>query len=851
MTKTARRLYRRVFLFFILGMYLGINWMYPLDPGKQIAAYVHETWGTGEGLPQNSVLAITQGKGGYLWLGTQEGLVRFDGITFKAYDKGNVPQFKYNWIRALCRDKKDNLWLGIYRGGVVRLSWKHKTFTAFTHQNTRPSGDGSRPGGAEHSEGGRVANSADTGAWAENILIDGTKKGELVNGKVAAIYEDGDGRLWIGTDNCLVVMGPKDGHFTEYGAAHGFHGNRVRCFCEDRRGNMWIGTWGGGLTCLNEGKFTTFTQRHGLSNDRVWCIMEDRHAKLWVGTENGLNLMDPETKTFTKYTTRHGLADNRIFTLYEDRDGCVWVGTRSGLSRLNPAARQEAAATVEGNTATDTFHSFTPKDGLSGSIVKSIFQDREGSLWVGTYIGGLNRFREGKLITYAPKNNAGRFDAVFESHKGKLWFGSGDGLYTIAPDTTELKKYTSVGVSDPVKISELCGTGDGTLWIGTKNSGLFRLDPENKEISHVHLAGQLTGDAIDSLCEDREGNLWIGAWGKIFRRDRDGTFSVFSSQLELTNSRIRDIFEDRDGKLWVGTDDGLLQIDKNTRDITYHTSRDGLSNDFIKHIFQDRAGDTWISTVDGLNLMREGKFFPITIKDGLFSENIHRILEDGTGNFWMSCNKGIFRTAKKELLDFCNGKTATVNCIAYNEKNGMKSRECNGSGQSSGWKSRDGKLWFSTVKGIVMIDPNNIALNPLPPPVVVEEIIVDNKIIETLFSKENKKIILPPGTERLEIRYSGLSLQLPSKVRFKYKLEGFDTKWNDVSRRIAYYTKIPAGPYTFRVTACNNDGVWNTSGVAVSFYQEPLFYQAWWFYILCVLATGSIAFLFYHLRLST
>ncbi|MCP5046096.1 MAG: hypothetical protein GY940_02920, partial [bacterium] len=226
--------------------------------------------------------------------------------------------------------------------------------------------------------------------------------------------------------------------------------------------------------------------------------------------------------------------------------------------------------------------------------------------------------------------------------------------------------------------------------------------------------------------------------------------------------------------------------------------------------------------------------------DGLFDETIHQILEDHDGNFWISCNKGIFSVPKKELLDFCRGKISQVRCAVYGREDGMKSRECNGGVQPAGWKTPDGNLWFPTMKGIVMVNPRSIKTNPVPPPVQIETIIVDRQNIPPPFNINRRELEFSPGKERLEIHYTGLSFTHPANVRFRYRLEGFDTQWRDAgSQRTAYYTNLSPGHYTFRVTACNNDGLWNKTGARVSFYLSPWFYQTVWFYLLCVLAAGG------------
>ncbi|MCP5053371.1 MAG: histidine kinase, partial [bacterium] len=251
----------------------------------------------------------------------------------------------------------------------------------------------------------------------------------------------------------------------------------------------------------------------------------------------------------------------------------------------------------------------------------------------------------------------------------------------------------------------------------------------------------------------------------------------------------------------------------------------------------------WFGTDGGLSRLKNGRFVNITNKEGLFDDALHAILEDDRGNFWMSCNRGIFRVSQKELNDFCDGKIKTVHSISYNEKDGMKSRECNGGSQPAGCKTRDGKLWFPTIKGVVMIDPNNIKTNTLPPPVIIEQIVGEDRTIEPPFSPKGQKPVFPPGKNKLSIKYTGLSFPVPERVLFKTKLEGYDTRWQEAgTRRAVYYTSLSPGDYTFHVTACNNDGVWNETGAAVSFYLKPWFHQTGWFYFFCVLVMVSMVF---------
>ncbi len=326
-----------------------------LDPQKKITQYMHDTWRIEQGLPQNTINAVVQTSDGYLWLGTEEGLVRFDGVHFEVYDKNKVEQIASNIVLAFCLNQRGNLWIGTHGGGLIRLDAKDKKFTAYTK-------------------------------WLG-----------LSNDRVRAICEDREGNLWIGTDHGLNCL--KEGKFTVYTTREGLSANFIKTIYEDRQGNLWIGTYGGGLDRMNRQNFpknheipvfTSFTTQNGLSNDFVKSIYEDREGSLWIGTSDGLNRL--KDGKFTSFTAKEGLANDMVRCIYEDRQGRLWMGTTDGLNRLHRLDAKDESFTL-----------YTTKQGLFDNYVLSIYEDRKGILWIGTY-SGLSCMENGRFTNYTTKD---------------------------------------------------------------------------------------------------------------------------------------------------------------------------------------------------------------------------------------------------------------------------------------------------------------------------------------------------------------------------------------------------------------------------------------------------------------
>ncbi len=742
-----------------------------LDPDLAITQYSHRAWVADRSpgaLPQSSVASIRQTHDGYLWLGTQVGLARFDGVRFKVFSSQTHDQIRHNVIWSLLEDLDGALWIGTRGGGLTRL--KNGAFVNF-----------------------------------------GKEQG-LSSDEVGALWQTADGSLWIGTRGGGLNR-YKEGVVTTFTTADGLSSDTIYALYGDRDGTLWIGTDGGGVTRLKDGAFTKLTTQQGLSHDSVYAFLQDRSGALWIGTGAGLNRwQDGALKVFR---TRDGLSNDNIRALHEDRDGNLWIGTDGG--GLNRYARGR-------------FSAFTSRQGLSSDNVISLYEDREGSLWIGTDAGGVNRLKDNKFVSYTaqeglPNDNARSF---IEVPDGALWIGTFGGLARYQDGA--FKTYTTRdGLSADVVLS-LAVDGDGAVWAGTLGGGLNHL--HHGKVTRYSRAQGLSNETVLALLRDRDGTLWAGTRSGGLNRLDKGRFRAYTTEHGLGSNDVRYLLEARDGGLWIATLGGSLNRMKDGV-LRAYTRKDGLSSDLVLSVHEDEDGTLWIGTFGGgLNRMKDGKVTAYTARDGMPDDVVFQILDDGRGNLWLSSNHGVARLAKRELEDFAAGRVTRLNPATYGESDGMRSAECNGAHQPAGWRARDGRRWFPTIRGIATVDPDRMPLNALPPPVVIEEFRVNGQEVPLAGGAE-----LEPGRSRLDFQFTALSLLAPEKVQFRYKLEGFDEDWvQGGTERAASYTNLPPGQYAFRVAASNNDGVWNEEGATLPFEQAPRFYQRRAFYLVYVLA---------------
>jgi ligand-binding sensor domain-containing protein/signal transduction histidine kinase len=747
-----------------------------LDRDKALTQFVLDTWGLDDGLPQVSVHAVIRTRDGYLWIGTQEGLVRFNGASFRVFDTSNAPGLENDCVWALLEDRRGTLWIGTHGGG---LSWmRDGTFRTLTTSDGLPS-----------------------------------------NG-VRTLFEDRSGAVWAGTDEGLARV--ENGQVTSFTTGQGLPHDRVNSIAEDGAGALLIGTDDGGLARFQGSGFTTDTTPWSLHDDDVTAILVDRDGVLWVGTEGGLARF--AGGVLTRFTTKEGLPQDWITDLFQDRNGSLWVATTAGLSRMRGGR----------------FEAMTSRDGLPNDNVLTLFEDPDGTLWAGTAGAGLVRLKDGMAMPYGPPEGLS-YDitsTILEDREGNLWVGTYGGGLNRLRDGRWTSFTTTDGLPDGA-VTALLEDRGGTLWVGTRR-GLCRL--VNGSFQPLGAGNAASRAPVRALAQGGDGSLWVGTYGEGVLRLKEGNWSHYGRDNGLSHEAVQAIHEDGSGVLWVGTDGGGLNRLDGDRFVSVPHA-EGLAEGVLS-MYEAPDGGLWVGTDSGLCQMKGGHLACFGPRQGMFDDIVYQILDDGLGYFWLSCNKGIYRVAQSDLEDLAAGGKVSLTSVAYGRADGMRSVECNGGVQPAGWRTRDGGLWFPTVKGAVRIDPRRAMAQAASPPLVIERAFVDRVEVDPRGALE-----LPPGRGDLEFHYAALDLGYGHRLAYRYRLEGFDGDWVSAgNRRVAYYTHVPPGRYRFEVAAARADGAWDGAHAALTFTLRPGFRQTAAFYALCALAALLAASGIYLLR---
>jgi diguanylate cyclase (GGDEF)-like protein len=740
-----------------------------LDRHKSIAQYAHEIWSTKNGLPEADVMAILQTKDGYLWVGTEEGLARFDGARFVVFDR-KTASLPNNRVQALAETPDGSLWIGT-ENGLSRL--KDRQFTNYSTRDGLPSNT-IRDLWVEPSGALWITTVAGVRLWHGNGFERVPAIEPIAQNSPRQVLRTPQGDTWVASDNGLGASGPSGIEKVPTGRTP-LNGKLIRTvLLEHPNGPLWIGT-NAGLYRLAKGRISPYSLG-SRAPPEITALLQDRDHNLWVGTL-GNGLIRVNSAGVLHYSVADGLSGVEVKRLYEDRDGNLWVGTFGGGLEL----------------FRDTM--FTPygkPEGVSQNVVWTVMEGRDSSIWIGTQAGGLNRLKDGKMTVYSTSN---RFA---DNTVGSLFEGQ-----------------------------------DGTLWLG-KDSGLARFSQGS--VVSVPLARRPFHEQVHAIYQDRSGTVWIGTRtsGVILLRGSD--YRRLAARDRLAGNDVQTIIPSQRGGIWIGTLGGLSYYENGH--LTNYTSKNGLSADQVISLYEDTEGALWIGT-DGLNRLKDGKITVYGDREGLFDQNVLAILEDDHGYLWLSTNKGIFRVSKQQLNDLAEGKTSQLTPTVFSTADGMRSAECNGGSSPAAWKDRQGNLWFATVAGALKLDPRWAAANAQPLQVHVEDIWADRKYVAP-----GGNLRLPPGGHELELHYSAPYFAGADRVRYKYRLEGFDKEWVDAgTRTVAYYTNLPPGNYQFRVVASAFDAAPEEAEAKLGFYLTPHFYQTPMFYALAAFAGSGLIFL--------
>lgn len=766
-------------------------------PREGKANYYFRSLQVEDGLSQNSVYAIFQDRQGYIWFGTQDGLNRYDGQTFKVFKKNtrDAQSLGNNTVTAIAEDQQGNLWVGTSDGAYL--------YDPRTEQFSRFDGE--------------------------------TTTGEQVSGLVRDIQVDEQGDVWMAVFNKGVFRAAPSGELAYFDLTNGKSPAPVwiRRIAFDTAGRVWIGTYHQGMYCLDPERETVRQYLiHpesviGQDNDVNDVFLLDAENLLVGTTSSGVQVFNLLTHSFTPLLER----DHQGRPLYVRRisrsdNGELWIGTESGLYIYHPQTGQyENLRHING----DSFS-------ITDNAIHSVYQDREGGMWLGTFFGGINYYIKPYSLfeKYYPvlggNSIKGKSISEFCEVDGHIWIGTEDaGLHRFDPDT---KQFVN-GFIPATNIHALMHDG-GNLWVGSFTEGLFVIDLKTDRFKHYRnssTAGSLLNNNIYAIYKDYTGTIWVGTMMGLCRYDRQ-TDSFVPVQDSLISTQVNDIVEDHHGILWFATIGGGLYAYNRSADTWKHyampISGDATSSK-ITCLLQDKQHRLWLGT-EGAGFFRYDRkrdvFTDFYSEDnGLPNNVIYQLVEDLSGHIWGSTNNGLFKYEPKD-------SAITV----YTHANGLLGDQFN---YKSGFRSKDSKLYFGGIKGLVAFAPYAIWQNEVPPPVVINSIQLYNKEIVGV-----QELEVPYDASLVSLSFAALSYVSPQRNQYAYMLEGKDREWiyTDYQSRVTY-SNLPPGTYVFRVKASNSDGVWNNVGASMVIRVLPPFYRTGWAYFIYFILFSLAAYL--------
>ncbi len=740
--------------------------VYALEPDRLISQYHKQVWQVEDGLPHNYVTALLEDATGFLLVGTDEGLARFDGLHFLPFDADAGLHIPQRWVSALLRDEKTRtLWIGTFDGSLIELR-----------------------------DGKVAANFGPLGSVFD-LLSDGTG-GVWASTRTGVVRSDGRTLTRISglqrpPDTGWNVLAPNRSGgvlaVTVNGLFQVQDGRAVRAIGEESSlgqilavesasdGTVWLGTTRGLFRFELRPESPRLTPVAGVPGPVV-AILRDRNQTLWAGTW-GRGLYRVTARGAQGWSSGRGLPEDFVRTLFEDREGDLWIGSRGGLTRWKDAAMVPLGV----------------PEGLTGDFATTVNEDPQGDLWLGTWRGGLYRMHGGHLQPQPSPVPTLFFTvrALAFDRRGNTWIGNWEGLYRF-----DGKRYQHFG-----------GESDSPY-------------------QHV-----------SSLLFDRRGALWIGSSGNGLFRFASGTPDGSPPESFLAGAEVSSLVEDREGRLWVGTNRGVVWLDPG--DPAKWSPVSGLPQDSIQSVSMDSEGRVWACTLSGALYLVTPRTLVFDKASGLSGYALYRLVDDDAGSLWVSSSRGVLQIRTSQIAEALRGPRRHLDVTVYGQEDGMRTIECHGLSQPAGNRASDGSIWFGTVKGFVQIRPYRHP-STTAPHVTVEQMSADGRPLS------ERSTVLAAGARNVEVQYTALNLSSPGKIEFRYRMDGFDPDWVEArSERIAHYNRLPPGNFTFEVAARNPGGAWSEPA-SLSVRQLPQFYQTWWFVALVTGVAAGLAAMAYR-----
>ncbi len=724
-----------------------------------------------------------------------------------------------NSLVDICQTQDGYIWISSYEG---LLRFNGAEFTVFNTENTK----------AFKTNGiGALEESADGTLWitTQSSGLVSYKNGTFTSHNYddiqqlySVIHIDKKNRIWLASPQKGWFMF-ENGKYTPLNYSQDLKNIELTAIAEQKDGTLWFASLQNGLMKYQNNKFTVYKKDNGLLSDWVNYVFIDENDLLWVATDVGLSTFDEE-----KFTVIPEFAHNSISTIVTDDFHNFWISSLHGLY-------------LKRNNSNKYLH-IDNKSGLSHNYITRMLLDKENNLWIINYRGGLTRIKDAKFTSYTEKQKlSGKLvNAVCEIDSAVILVGLNNGKINMIKNN-EVSEFKTKASLEGKRIRHILKDSKGNIWISTY-SGLLKIYPDKTEKWYSD-KNKFPSRFIRLTFEDSKHNIWVGTRDNgIVKINKDETYTVINKKNGLNVNLILALDEDKNGNIWAGTAKGGLSLIKNDSLIKTYTQKDGLLSNVVFNITPE-DDKIWIAVNGGLNCIINDKIYSFPAKKDILPTSPYDILKDDKGDYWFPCSEGIINIKKDELTNALQKDSINkLNYKLYNKYDGLINAECNATSISI--KASDGTLWFPMLNGIASLDLENIPTNTYIPPVHIEALIIDDKAVNLY-----EDIKLEQGKKRYIFNYAALCYYEPQNVFYKHKLEGYEEQWSEASKsRTISYTNLPHGKYTFKVIACNNDGLWNEKGTELSFTIKPLFYQTNWFYATVAVGFMLIFYGIYHLR---